>query len=56
MVVADHPCDLPATILEAPEMNELCLSDYIAILGADVVETMNPDLHRAVALDWVYLQ
>ena len=56
MIVADDTRYLPCSIFKAPEMNELGLSDDIAILSAGVMKAMNSDLNGPIALNRVYLQ
>src|SRR3989441_5178453 len=54
MVEADGTSDLPHSIFVLPEVNELRLADILGILG--MVETVNPDLHRAIVDNGIYLK
>jgi hypothetical protein len=54
MVEADNPSDLPHSIFVLPQVNELRLADIPGILG--MVETMNPDLHRAIVGNGIHLK
>src|SRR2546428_9322342 len=54
MVEADGTSDLPHSIFVLPEVNELRLADILGILG--MVETVNPDLHRAIVGNGIYLK
>src|SRR5438270_3277672 len=54
MVEADGTRDLPHSIFVLPEVNDLRRADILGILG--MVETVNPDLHRAIVGNGIYLK
>src|SRR5258708_18297171 len=53
MVIADHPRNLPRTILVLPQLNELRLTH---ITVPRVMEAVHPNLHRAVSMQRIHLQ
>src|SRR5258708_40066374 len=53
MVIADHPRNLPRSILVLPQLNELRLTH---ITVPRVMKAMHPNLHRAVSVQRIHLQ
>jgi hypothetical protein len=50
MVVADGPGNFPGAVFILPEMNELAFTDALGFLMPRVVETVDADLDRGIAL------
>src|ERR1700733_6117223 len=50
MVVADHPCDFPRSVLVLPEMDELAFADAFGILVPGMMKLMHARLQQAVSL------
>src|SRR6202050_2096277 len=56
VVEANDARDLPHSVFVLPELNKLRLADGIGSLVSGMVETMNPDFHRAVVGDGIDLK
>src|SRR5712692_2183531 len=56
VVETDDSRDFPCAIFVLPEVNELRLAGGLALLRIGVVEAMNADLKRAIAVHGIHFQ
>src|SRR5947209_3750164 len=54
MVVADDPRDLPFSIFVLPDLNELPLADRLHVVPPRVMEAVDNDLDRTIAVQGIH--
>ena len=56
MIIANHSCDLPGTLLVLPEVNKLCLTRRLCVLPPWMVKAVNTHLNRAITIHGIHLE